>query len=189
MKYSIKPSAKQDLTPLVVFKNKMLILFSILFIPVPVIEKLLHLETIARLMRLGLWKAKKLRFGYNFLIACDVIITCPEKVIIGNDVAIAEFVHIWGRGGIEIGNDTLIASHCVITSETHSINNLLYRETHENGAVVIGNNVWLGAGVIVLPGICIGDNSVIGAGSVVTKNVPANCVVAGVPAVIKRNLK
>lgn len=48
--------------------------------------------------------------------------------------------------------------------------------------IVIGNNVWIGAGAIVLPGVTIGDNAVVGAGSVVTKNVEANTVVAGDPA-------
>ncbi|EPF9308309.1 sugar O-acetyltransferase [Vibrio vulnificus] len=54
--------------------------------------------------------------------------------------------------------------------------------------VVIGNNVWLGGGVIVCPGVTIGDNSVIGAGSVVTKNVPANVVAAGNPCRVIRAL-
>ena len=55
--------------------------------------------------------------------------------------------------------------------------------------VTIGNNVWIGAGVNILPGVTIGDNAVIAAGSVVTKDVPSDCVVAGNPAVVKKRLK
>jgi maltose O-acetyltransferase len=54
--------------------------------------------------------------------------------------------------------------------------------------VVIGNNVWLGSRVIVLKGVTIGDNSVVGAMSVVTKSIPANCVAAGIPARIIRHI-
>ena len=51
----------------------------------------------------------------------------------------------------------------------------------------MGKNVWIGANVTVLPGVTIGDNSVIGAGAVVTRNVPKNCLAVGVPAVVKKN--
>lgn len=56
------------------------------------------------------------------------------------------------------------------------------------GKVIIGNNVWIGGNVTILPGVIIGDNSVIGAGAVVTKDVSANCVVAGVPAKLIRKI-
>lgn len=85
-------------------------------------------------------------------------------------------------GGIEIGNNVLIASHTVITSLTHDINADFYKNTLIKRKVTIGNNVWIGSGAIILPGVRISDGAVIGAGSVVTKDVPHNTIVAGVPA-------
>lgn len=54
--------------------------------------------------------------------------------------------------------------------------------------IVLGNNVWIGAGAIVLPGVTVGDNSIIGAGAVVTRDVPANAVAVGNPARVVRTL-
>ena len=152
-------------------------------------SKLLKLSALVNLIRLGYWRANKLTFGLNFKIYASVVIRHPECVVIGNSVSIAEFVHIWGAGGVVIGDDTLIASHCVITSQTHTIGSKLFRETLEIKPVTIGKNVWIGASAIILPGITIGDGSVIGAGSVITKNVPEGSVVAGIPAKFIRTIK
>ncbi|MBL0225856.1 MAG: hypothetical protein IPQ16_09865 [Geobacteraceae bacterium] len=95
---------------------------------------------------------------------------------------------MWGGGGIEIGNNTLIASHSVITSQTHSFGSALYRETVDYKPVVIGDNVWIGAGAIILPGVTVGNNSVIGSGSLVNRDVPENVVVIGSPAKIFRSI-
>lgn len=97
-----------------------------------------------------------------------------------------------GRGTVEIGDDSLIAAHVVITSETHDIDalskGLLYRQTRQTSRVRIGNNVWIGSGAVVLPGVTIGDNSVVAAGAVVTKNIEANSLAVGVPARTVRSL-
>jgi maltose O-acetyltransferase len=111
----------------------------------------------------------------------------PEFISVGNNVSINAFVHMWGHGGITIGNDCLIASHVSINSVTHDTVASLYRETIIEKKVLIGNNVWIGSHAVILPGISIGDNSIVGAGAVVTKDVPANTIVAGVPATIIRN--
>jgi maltose O-acetyltransferase len=111
-----------------------------------------------------------------------VVIHTPERVSIGARCAIAEFVHMWGGGGITIGNDVMIASHAVITSLTHDTRAAVYRESLIRKPVVIEDNVWIGAGAVILPGVSIGSGSVVGAGSVVTRDVPAGTVVVGVPA-------
>lgn len=128
------------------------------------------------------WKYKLSSIGKNTQIYPYVIIHSPKNVKIGNNVSIAEFVHMWGGGGIEIGDNCMIASHTVITSYTHDSNAKIYRETLIKKSVKIGNNVWIGAGAIILPGVTIGDGAIIGAGSVVTKDVPPYTIVAGVPA-------
>lgn len=85
------------------------------------------------------------------------------------------------RGGITIGDDAFIAPHVQLITENHGLAPDRRRYLTSR-PIVIGNRVWIGAGAIVLPGVCIGDGAVIGAGSVVTKNVEAGTVVAGNPA-------
>jgi acetyltransferase-like isoleucine patch superfamily enzyme len=86
---------------------------------------------------------------------------------------------MWGGGGIEIGSNTLIASHSVITSQTHDKKALDYSKTIINKPIKIGNRVWIGSGAIILPGVTIGDGAIVGAGSVVTKDVPPDTIVTG----------
>ncbi len=88
---------------------------------------------------------------------------------------------------IYIGNDCMLGPNVVIATAGHPIDpQLRARVTQYNKEVHIGNNVWLGAGVVVMPGVTIGDNSVIGAGSIVTKDIPANVVAVGNPCHVMR---
>ena len=135
-----------------------------------------------------LWRAKLGALGSSTCIYPHVIIHSPEKIKTGSRVAIAEFVHMWGGGGITIGDDVMIATHTVITSQTHDPDALLFCKTLKIAPVVIENNVWIVSGVIMLPGIHIGEGSVIGAGSVVIKDVPARTVTAGIPVRPLRSL-
>ncbi|MBO5312773.1 MAG: sugar O-acetyltransferase [Clostridia bacterium] len=90
---------------------------------------------------------------------------------------------------IYIGDNTMLGPNVVIATAGHPINpELRERVTQYNREVHIGKNVWLGAGVIVMPGVTIGDNSVIGAGSVVTKDVPPNVVAFGNPCRVHREI-
>ena len=92
-------------------------------------------------------------------------------------------------GPIEIGDDCMFAPNVVVATAGHPINPYLRTfGAQYNAPVKIGNNVWLGAGVVVLPGITIGNNCVIGAGSVVTKDIPDNSIAFGNPCVVKRQL-
>ena len=92
---------------------------------------------------------------------------------------------------ISIGkNSTLAYQVMVLTSANPNspYNRLseLYPPTH--APVVIGDNVWVGARAVILPGVKIGNNVVVAAGSVITKDIPDNCLVAGVPAVVKKRI-
>ena len=90
---------------------------------------------------------------------------------------------------IYIGDYCMLGPNVVIATAGHPINpELRQRVTQYNADVHIGNNVWLGAGVIVMPGVTIGDNSVIGAGSIVTKDIPANVVAVGNPCRVMREI-
>lgn len=90
---------------------------------------------------------------------------------------------------IYIGDYTMIGPNVVLATAGHPINpELRQKVTQYNADVHIGKNVWLGAGVIVMPGVTIGDNSVIGAGSIVTKDIPANVVAVGNPCRVMREI-
>lgn len=90
---------------------------------------------------------------------------------------------------IYIGDCTMLGPNVVIATAGHPIlPELREKALQYNMPVHIGKNCWLGAGVIVLPGVTIGDNTVIGAGSVVTKDIPANVVAVGNPCKVLREI-
>lgn len=117
-------------------------------------------------------------------------------ISLGENVQINDYVHITAAESIIIGNNVLIASKVFITDLNHgnytteladSPTSLPYDRAIVTNPVVISDNVWLGEGVCVLPGCTIGFGSIIGAASVVTKNIPPNCIAVGNPAkVIKQ---
>lgn len=90
-------------------------------------------------------------------------------------------------GPIYVGDYTQFAPNVILTTATHPICPELRQQGYQyNGTIRIGRNCWLGAGAIVLPGVTIGDNTVIGAGSVVTHDIPANVVAFGTPCRVVR---
>ncbi len=90
---------------------------------------------------------------------------------------------------IYVGDSVLFGPNVVVAVAGHPVDPELRRKVAQfNLPVHIGNNVWIGAGAIILPGITIGDNSVIGAGSVVTKDIPANVVAVGTPCRVLREI-
>ena len=107
------------------------------------------------------------------------------SITIGRNCTINSFSHISGNGGVTIGDNVLIATQCVIVSANHNFNrcDIPIREQGETSApIVIEDDVWIGAGVKILSGVTIHKGAVIGAGSVVTKDVPSFSVCVGVPA-------
>ena len=87
---------------------------------------------------------------------------------------------------IDIGDDVQIAPAVQLYTATHPLDAAVRRSGLESGRPIrIGHNVWIGGGAIVLPGVTIGDDAVIGAGSVVTRDVPAGSVVVGNPARVR----
>ena len=90
---------------------------------------------------------------------------------------------------IIIGEDVQIGPNVQLLTPTHPLDPDARRAKLEAAKpITIGNNVWLGGGVIVLPGVSIGENTVVGAGAVVTKDLPANVVAVGNPARVIRQL-
>lgn len=151
------------------------------------VSSILGMPRIFSFARRVYWRSRLGGIGRGSRIYPRVVIHSPLKVVLGDHVSVAEFVHIWGGGGVTIGNDVMIASHCVITSQTHNVNPAQRHEDVEQ-PVAIGNNVWIGSGATILPGVRIGENSVIAAGSVVTQDVPRNSIAMGVPARICKTI-
>ena len=92
-------------------------------------------------------------------------------------------------GKVRFGNHVFIAPNCLFTTAEHALDAEQRNEGLEVALpITVGNNVWFGAGVIVLGGVTIGDNAVIGAGSVVTKDIPSNVIAVGVPCRVVREI-
>jgi len=107
-------------------------------------------------------------------------------------VGIGHHCIIGGHGGLRVGKYTMISGLTYIVPANHlferqDIPYVLQGESRQG--IVIGNNVWIGAGCVILDGVSIGDNAVIGAGAVVSESIPANVLALGVPARVIRKLE
>lgn len=110
-----------------------------------------------------------------------------RHIQLGKNVFINHACTFLDLGGIVIEDDVLIGPKVSIITENHPVNPN-DRKILDLKSVIIKRNAWIGANAIILPGVTIGENSVVAAGSVVTKDVPPNSFVAGIPAkIIKKN--
>lgn len=133
-----------------------------------------------------------IQLGDDVSIARDSILFCTgviaqkgTGITIGHRTGIGSRAFLAGQGGITIGNDVITGPNIQVFSENHNFSDTgktIKDQGVTKQATVIGNNCWLGAGITILAGVHIGDGCVIAAGSVVTRSVPPNSVVAGVPA-------
>jgi acetyltransferase-like isoleucine patch superfamily enzyme len=108
-----------------------------------------------------------------------------KNLTLGKDVFINIGCRFQDTGGITIGDGSLIGHGSTLTTLDHGMNPER-RADMVPAPIVIGRKVWLGAAVTVVPGVTMGDGAIVGAGAVVTKDVPANAIVAGVPAKLIR---
>jgi acetyltransferase-like isoleucine patch superfamily enzyme len=129
--------------------------------------------------------------GERFHVGPGSVLWAPRSLVVGNDVYVGKHVTIEVDG--EIGDGVLVANNCGIVGRTD-------HDLRQKGVPIrlaawvgdeperlsartkIGSDVWLGYGAIVLSGVTVGDSAIVSAGAVVTKDVPANAIVAGVPA-------
>lgn len=117
-------------------------------------------------------------------------------IIIGDNCAFGEYTHLSAANRIEIGDGLLTGRNVLITDNSHGLTNgdelnisPRYRKIQSKGPVFIGNNVWLGDKVSVMPGVSIGDGVIVAANAVVTHDIPAYSVAAGVPAKVIKNME
>ena len=109
---------------------------------------------------------------------------------IGRNAFLGPQVTIYGHGGVEIGDDALISMKATILSSNHRVpgpDRHIRWEENELLPTRIGKDVWIGASAVILGGVTIGDGCVIGAGSVVTKDLPAYSIAVGAPAKVVRS--
>lgn len=123
-------------------------------------------------------------------------ISFKPSIVIGNNVSINNDVHIGCCDSITIGNNVLIGSKILITDHDHGDTTLKdlqcspgSRILKSKGPVVIEDNVWIGEGAVILSGVTVGNNSIIGANAVVTTNVPPFSIAVGNPIRIIRRLQ
>lgn len=108
---------------------------------------------------------------------------CGKNITVGKNVFINACCKFQDQGGITIGDNCFIGHNVTLATLNHDCNPN-NRATMHPKKITIGNNVWIGSDSTILPGITIEDGAIIGAGSVVTKNVLKNTIVAGNPAKI-----
>lgn len=110
-----------------------------------------------------------------------------KNIQIGKDVFINSGCRFQDHGGIVIGDGTLIGHNVVLATINHDLDPQK-RGDNILAPITIGKSVWIGASATVLPGVRIGDGAVVAAGAVVTKDVPENVVVGGVPARVLKKI-
>lgn len=128
--------------------------------------------------------------GKNCYIEPPLHANWGKNTHLGNDVYVNFNLTLVDDTDIYIGNNVLIGPNVIIDAGTHPINPIIRKKQAQfNVPVYIEDNVWIGGGSIILPGVRIGKNSVIGAGSVVTKDIPENVVAVGNPCRILRKIE
>ena len=129
--------------------------------------------------------------GERVVLESDVylkVVADAAKLTLGDSVFVGRGVEFDVMGSVSVGAHTLIAPRCFITDHVHGTapGSRIDQQSCAVEAVVIGADVWLGTGVVVLPGVRIGDGAVVGANSVVTKDIAPMTVAAGIPARVVR---
>lgn len=110
-----------------------------------------------------------------------------KNIRVGKNVFINHGCEFMDRGGIIIEDNVLIGPKVNLITINHPIDPLLRRSTY-CAAIHIGKNVWIGAASSIMPGVSIGENSIVAANAVVTKDVPANTIVGGIPAKVIKTI-
>jgi galactoside O-acetyltransferase len=152
-----------------------------------VVEKLLQRH---RDWKTTMVKSNFATCGENIYIGENCFFWPPSGMHLGSNIDINSLTHVYAGGGIFIEDGVLIGANCLIATVSHPVDCLNRFESVTTSAPVrIKKNAWLGTGCIVLPGVTIGKNAVVGAGSVVVKDIPDDSVCVGNPAKVIRYLR
>ena len=129
------------------------------------------------------------RVDDSFSLIPPFYTTGGENIRVGRNVFINQNCTMYDLGGIDIADDVMIGPNVSIITSGHPLEPSQRRDCVIAKPIVIERNVWIAAGVTIIGGVTIGENSVVAAGSVVTKSVEQNTVVAGNPAVIVKHFQ
>lgn len=148
--------------------------------------------TIGEYCKIDALSKNGIKIGNNFSVGRNSIIECTgvirelgDGLEIGENVGIAPNAFIAVRGKVKIGDNTIIGPGVSIHAENHIFDNLnmpIRLQGASRKGIEIGNDCWIGAKVVILDGVHIGDKAIVAAGAVVTKDVPEYAIVGGVPA-------
>jgi acetyltransferase-like isoleucine patch superfamily enzyme len=131
-------------------------------------------------------KAKLKRLGKGAKISPTVFFKYPERIEIGENTFLNHLCSVWASpaGPITIGSNVLFGPCTSVISSNHGIarGDLIRNQPGRDAPIRIGDDVWLGANVVVTAGVSIGDGAVVGAGAVVTRDLPPMSICVGVPA-------
>ncbi len=155
-----------------------------------------HIDPSARIMGL-----KYITLGKDFTTGKDFWLqavdeyrgqTFRPRIIIGDDVSFSDWCHVGATHLVKIGNHVLFGSKCYVTDHNHGIYTgsapscpdlpPIERPLTDDSYVIIEDNVWVGDGVAILPGVTIGRGAIIATNAVVTKDIPPRTICAGIPA-------
>lgn len=125
-------------------------------------------------------------FGRHVGVLGNFTVVNPSRVSIGGGCGINHGVFILGHTGIVIGDGVVLSARAMLIDAGLDTKNFSTSElpSHTGQKIIIERGAWIGAGAIILPGVNIGEKAIVGAGSVVTRDVPAHSIVAGNPAKI-----
>lgn len=115
-----------------------------------------------------------------------------EHITIGDNVGMGEFAYLGGGGGLEIGENCIIGQYFSCHPENHNYEDrskLILEQGVTRQGIKVGANCWIGSKVTILDGVTIGDNCVLAAGAVITKDMPANSIIGGVPAKVLKSIE
>ncbi len=129
--------------------------------------------------------------AFSRLVVSTTLNDLGAGITIGNNVGIGEFAYLGGAGGLKIGDESIIGQYFSCHPENHNFDTpgvAIRRQGTTRKGISVGKNCWIGSKVSILDGVSIGDNCVIAAGSVVTKSMPSDVVIGGVPAKVIKSI-
>lgn len=149
---------------------------------------LVHLAKVARFYSYAhVQPRRRITAGPGLRMSPVASLRNGERIVLGSDVHVGERCFLWAgdsTGRIVLGDKVLLAPEVFITASNYGLahGTPVMDQPKREADVVIGSDVWLGARVVVLPGVTIGDGAVVGAASVVSRSLPAHCIAVGSPA-------
>ncbi len=144
-----------------------------------------YIEKFRKKMKMFFWRRFLISTGKNVVIHPSVLIRGAENIVLKNNVNVNHGSELYGAGGLTIGEGSMIAYNVMIFTDSRKFKSQKPLKSLKGRIVkpvVIGDDVWVGAGAIILPGVIIANHAIVAAGAVVTSDIDEWNIVAGNPA-------